>query len=38
MLLDVPEDLLDEAQLMREHLIESISEFDDELMEKFLRG
>ena len=35
---EVPEDLLDEAQLMREVMIESISEFDDALMEKFLEG
>jgi len=33
---DIPEDLLDEAQLHREELIEKLSEFDDVLMEKFL--
>ena len=34
----MPEDLLDEAQLMREVMIEAIAEFDDSLMERFLEG
>lgn len=33
---EIPADLLDEAQLHREELIEKLSEFDDALMEKFL--
>ncbi len=33
---DIPADLLDEAQLHREELIEKLAEFDDALMEKFL--
>ena len=35
---EVPSDLLDEAQLMREVMIEAIAEFDDSLMERFLEG
>ncbi len=34
--IDIPADLVDEAQLHREELIEKLSEFDDVLMEKFL--
>lgn len=35
---DVPEDMADDVQLARESLIETIVEFDDELMEMFLEG
>ena len=35
---DIPSELEDEAQLMREVMIEAVAEFDDELMEKFLEG
>jgi elongation factor G len=35
---DIPADLVDEAQLHREELIEKLSEFDDEMMELFLEG
>lgn len=35
---DIPEEYLEDAELHREHLIEKIVEFDDELMEKFLEG
>ncbi len=31
----VPEDMLEEAQMWREQLIEAIAEYDDQLMEKF---
>ncbi len=33
---DIPKDLLGEARLWREKMLEAISEFDDTLMEKFL--
>ncbi|MBP7461427.1 MAG: elongation factor G [Candidatus Delongbacteria bacterium] len=33
---EIPSDMLEEAKLARERLLESISEFDDSLMEKFL--
>jgi elongation factor G len=35
---DIPADLLDEAQIAREAMIEEISASDDELMEKYLGG
>ncbi len=35
---DIPDDLKEKADEYREHLIESISETDDELMEKYLGG
>ena len=35
---DIPEDLEDDAELAREFLIESVAEYDDSVMEKFLEG
>ena len=35
---DIPADLVDEAEEWREKLLESISEFDEEIMMKFLEG
>lgn len=35
---EIPTELSDDAILAREQLIESVSEFDDEVMEKFLEG
>ena len=35
---EIPADLRDDAALAREFLIESVSEFDDEVMEKYLEG
>ncbi len=35
---EVPEDLRDEAELGRMQLVEAVSEFDDQTMEKFLEG
>lgn len=35
---DIPEDMKELADKYREHLLESISEFDDSIMEKFLEG
>lgn len=35
---DIPEELQDEAQRGREFLLEKISEFDDQLLEKYLEG
>ncbi len=35
---EVPNELSDDALLAREHLIESVSEFDDQVMEKYLEG
>jgi len=35
---DVPANLLDEAQFYRQQLLESVSEFDDETLGKFLEG
>ncbi|MBE82715.1 MAG: elongation factor G [Gemmatimonadetes bacterium] len=35
---DIPRDLEDEANTYREKLLESVSDFDDTLMEKFLEG
>lgn len=35
---EIPPDLLDRANKGREHLLESISDFNDSLMEKFLEG
>ena len=37
-IVDVPADMMDVAKAAREKLIEAISEFDDELMMKFLEG
>ena len=37
-IVDVPADMMDEATLARQTLIEAISEFDDDLMMKFLEG
>ena len=35
---DIPEELLDEAQMWREQLLEAVSELDEELMMKYLEG
>ncbi len=35
---EIPADLLDEAQLLREEMVEAAAEQNDELMEKFLMG
>jgi elongation factor G len=35
---DIPAELMDEAERLREQLIEAIAESDDELMEKYLEG
>ena len=35
---EIPADLLDEAQMMREEMVEAAAEQNDELMEKFLMG
>jgi elongation factor G len=35
---DIPADMLAEAQVYREKLIEKVSEFDDKLLEKYLSG
>ncbi|MBS13216.1 MAG: elongation factor G [Gemmatimonadetes bacterium] len=35
---DIPRDLEEEANIYREKLLESVSDFDDTLMEKFLEG
>src|SRR3954447_11220076 len=35
---DIPEDLLEKAKVYREQMIETVSEFDDTLMEKFIHG
>jgi elongation factor G len=35
---DIPADLLDEAKVYREKLIEKVSEHDDKLLEKYLHG
>ena len=37
-LIDIPEEYLDEAHRMREQMVESISETDDQLLEKYLSG
>lgn len=34
----IPESVMDEATILREHLLESIAEYDDELMMLFLEG
>lgn len=36
--IDVPQDLAEEAQALRDQLIESVAEADEELMEKFFEG
>src|SRR5699024_5831543 len=35
---EIPEEYLDQAELLREELIESVAEVDEELMMKFLEG
>jgi elongation factor G len=35
---EIPEDLLDNAKLYREQMIEAVSEFDEKLFEKFVEG
>jgi elongation factor G len=35
---DIPDDLLDDAQLAREQLIEAVAEWDDDLLNAFLEG
>jgi len=35
---DIPEELLDEAQMWREQLLEAVSELDEDLMMKYLEG
>ena len=35
---DIPAELLDEVAIMRDHLVEKVSELDDELMEMFIEG
>jgi elongation factor G len=35
---EIPEELLDQAKLYREQMIEAVSEFDDKLFEKFVEG
>ena len=37
-LLDIPDDLRDDAELAREQLIEAIADYDESLMEAFLEG
>src|SRR4029077_6043821 len=37
-LTDIPEDHLDRAHKLREQMVESISETDDQLLEKYLTG
>jgi elongation factor G len=36
--INIPQELLDDAKIAREHLLETISEYDDELMMLFLEG
>src|ERR1700709_2173974 len=35
---EIPEDLLEQAKIYREQMIEAVSEFDDKLFEKFVEG
>ena len=35
---EIPEDLLEQAKVYREQMIEAVSEFDDKLFEKFVEG
>jgi elongation factor G len=35
---DIPEDMLDEAKMAREEMLDKLSAYDDELAEKFLEG
>ncbi|MDD6311771.1 MAG: elongation factor G [Firmicutes bacterium] len=35
---DIPEDLMDDAEMWREQLVEAVSELDEELMMKYLEG
>jgi elongation factor G len=35
---DIPEDLVEKAKVYREQMIETVSEFDDVLMEKYIHG
>src|SRR5580658_9909133 len=37
-IVDIPENLLDQAKVYREQMIEAVSEFDDKLFEKFVEG
>ncbi len=37
-IVDIPEDMKDEADVAHEELVEKICEFDDDLMEKYLEG
>ncbi len=37
-IVDIPEELLDEAEKMHEYLVEHVAEFDEALTEKFLEG
>ena len=37
-IIDIPEDLVDQAQMYRDALVEEISSYDDDLMEKYLAG
>jgi elongation factor G len=36
--IDVPSDIVDEAEAMRETMVEKLAELDDDLMEKFIEG
>ena len=35
---EIPEHLLEEAKMEREHMIEKVADFDDEVAMKFLEG
>ena len=35
---DIPEELVETAAAAREHLLETIAEIDDELMQKYIEG
>ena len=37
-IIEIPDELKDEAEIRRNDLIEAVAEFDDELMEKYLEG
>jgi elongation factor G len=37
-IVDIPEDLLEQAKVYREQMIEAVSEFDDQLFAKFVEG
>ncbi|MBE6038670.1 MAG: elongation factor G [Anaerofustis stercorihominis] len=36
--IDIPEDMLDDAEMYREQMLEAISDYDETIMEKFLEG